>query len=221
MTDFTIDWGPVDGVPSAVEVAAHGQVNTGNVKRFIEVLDAALSGRVSTLLLDAEGIPFISSTALSYLADLIWRLEARGGAVAFVRVHPKLRIVLQSLNLVQFFKFFDDSVSARAFAKELAARLLKQPRMAVTKGPGEGASYPIAAAAITIGSEPGSTICVSSAKISGKHAEIAKSPAGFVVRDLGSKTGTVLDGKRLTGEGRLAPGSIVRIGDLELRFEAP
>ncbi len=217
--DLALDWHPCEGIPSAVEVVAKGQVSPTNARRFIDVLESVLIGPVATLLLDTEQVPFVSSTALSYLADLIWHLEVRGGAVAFVRVHPKLKIVLTSLNLVPFFKFFDDIGAARAFAGEQAAKLRTQPRLVVIKGPGQGAAYPIGATPLTIGSDAASTIRVAAPRISPNHAEVSLGSGGCVVRDLGSKAGTLLNGRRVAEPTPLTAGAVLKVADLELRFE--
>jgi pSer/pThr/pTyr-binding forkhead associated (FHA) protein len=41
----------------------------------------------------------------------------------------------------------------------------------------------------------------------------------YVVEDLNSTNGTLLNSRELHGEAELSPGDVIRIGDTELRFE--
>jgi pSer/pThr/pTyr-binding forkhead associated (FHA) protein len=42
---------------------------------------------------------------------------------------------------------------------------------------------------------------------------------GYVVEDLNSTNGTLLNSQELHGEADLRPGDVIRIGDTEFRFE--
>ncbi|MFO0619449.1 MAG: FHA domain-containing protein [Polyangiaceae bacterium] len=65
-----------------------------------------------------------------------------------------------------------------------------------------------------IGRAPTSTIRISDGRVSGEHARIAWTRDGWVVRDLGSRNGTFLDGTRIpAGEDTPAPlGSAIGVG---------
>ncbi|MGD9894484.1 MAG: FHA domain-containing protein, partial [Dehalococcoidia bacterium] len=69
---------------------------------------------------------------------------------------------------------------------------------------------------ITIGREPASTIRIDSLYVSRKHARIEQSDDRTVLVDLGSSNGTSLNGERVEGTMPIAPGDIVRIGDVTL-----
>ena len=51
--------------------------------------------------------------------------------------------------------------------------------------------------------------------VSGKHCEIVVSGKRFIIRDLGSRNGTYLDGIRIVDEAELTNGSVIRLGRLE------
>ncbi len=55
---------------------------------------------------------------------------------------------------------------------------------------------------------------------SSHHARFEPRRDGVYVEDIGSTNGTFVNGIRLTGERRLAPGDVVRIGETDLRFES-
>jgi pSer/pThr/pTyr-binding forkhead associated (FHA) protein len=69
-----------------------------------------------------------------------------------------------------------------------------------------------------IGRSPDSTIVVADPRASRRHAEIRPSGHGFVVNDLGSMNGTVVNGAAVR-EHVLQDGDEVRIGSTTLRFE--
>ncbi|MGH7548681.1 MAG: FHA domain-containing protein, partial [Gemmatimonadales bacterium] len=48
--------------------------------------------------------------------------------------------------------------------------------------------------------------------VSSRHAAIVRQGDTFVVRDLGSKNGTFVNGRRLTGEAALQDGDVIGFG---------
>lgn len=74
------------------------------------------------------------------------------------------------------------------------------------------------AGSVTLGSAEGNDVLVEDSSIAPKHAEVALSPTGsFVVRDLGSATGTFVNGRRVTVL-PLCEGDDVSFGRLRGRF---
>jgi hypothetical protein len=54
---------------------------------------------------------------------------------------------------------------------------------------------------------------------SANHARFTPQRDGVIVEDAGSTNGTYVNGSRVAGPRRLAPGDIVRIGQTDLRYE--
>src|SRR5512136_1906965 len=52
--------------------------------------------------------------------------------------------------------------------------------------------------------------------VSRRHARFSRSGAAVFVEDLGSLTGTWLNGERISGRRRVRPGDLVEIGDYDL-----
>jgi predicted component of type VI protein secretion system len=52
--------------------------------------------------------------------------------------------------------------------------------------------------------------------VSRRHARFVRQNGGVFVEDLGSLTGTRVNGERITGRRRLRPGDLVQIGDYDL-----
>jgi len=72
----------------------------------------------------------------------------------------------------------------------------------------------------TIGRAPDSSVCVASTEVSRHHAQITISAAGATIKDLGSKNGTIVAGKRLTHSRDLLDGDEIRLGTITLTFHA-
>jgi FHA domain-containing protein len=54
---------------------------------------------------------------------------------------------------------------------------------------------------------------------SGIHARVFNRGGGYLVEDMNSTNGTLLNSRELHGEAELTPGDVIRIGDTEFRFE--
>ena len=82
----------------------------------------------------------------------------------------------------------------------------------------ESAVYALGATA-RIGRAEDNDICVQSRGISRHHAVVVANVQGFLLRDLGSQNGTVVNGARMA-ERQLADGDTIALGDAQLRYEA-
>jgi CheY-like chemotaxis protein len=72
---------------------------------------------------------------------------------------------------------------------------------------------------VTIGRGDGNTFQILEGSISGRHCEVRAQGAELLVRDLVSTNGTFIGGQRIS-EGVVKGGQTLRLGDVELRFEA-
>jgi hypothetical protein len=73
---------------------------------------------------------------------------------------------------------------------------------------------------VTVGRLPECTIPLSDHNVSRRHAEIRPGRGAYVVVDLGSTNGTMVNGSRISGEQRLGDGDILSFGSTYVRFEA-
>jgi pSer/pThr/pTyr-binding forkhead associated (FHA) protein len=55
--------------------------------------------------------------------------------------------------------------------------------------------------------------------VSSQHAKLTRREGVWVLTDLDSTNGTLVDGERIHGEVPIAPGAFVRLGDVQLLFE--
>jgi predicted component of type VI protein secretion system len=83
---------------------------------------------------------------------------------------------------------------------------------------GFGAAHPLAASRTTVGRRPQADLVLLNGSVSRDHAEVHRIDNTWVVRDLGSRNGTQLDGERVQGRANLGDRAIIRFGDVALLF---
>lgn len=66
----------------------------------------------------------------------------------------------------------------------------------------------------TLGRTDEADVVLDDARISRRHATVARSDGGFVVTDLDSRNGTFVDGRRLSGTVRTGPQAVLRLGQV-------
>lgn len=80
-------------------------------------------------------------------------------------------------------------------------------------------TFELSAKWTTIGRADSNTIQLAEQSVSGRHCEVRPQGDDLQVRDLISTNGTFVNGQRVS-EGVLKPGQILRLGDVELRYES-
>jgi len=91
----------------------------------------------------------------------------------------------------------------------------------VRSGPGQGARYPISQAAVTLGRAADCQVVINHPAIAPHHARITWDGQRFAAHDLGSPSGTSVNGYRLTGPVVFRPGDVLSLGGaVELVFQA-
>ena len=88
----------------------------------------------------------------------------------------------------------------------------------VEAGPGNVGPVVIGDEPVIIGSDPTARLVIDDPHVSRRHAEIVRTPAGILLRDLGSRNGTYI-GQLAVKEVRLASGAEIKVGTTTLRFE--
>jgi len=96
--------------------------------------------------------------------------------------------------------------------------LVQQFRLRVTAGPDRGATFTSSCERATIGTQPAMDFVLRDTAMSRFHCEIALCDGRAVVRDLGSRNGTLVDGVSVA-TAYLHDGAILTLGRSQLRFE--
>ncbi|MEE4273242.1 MAG: SpoIIE family protein phosphatase [Thermoanaerobaculales bacterium] len=73
---------------------------------------------------------------------------------------------------------------------------------------------------VIIGRSSGAGIVVSDRSMSRRHAKLVRDGDGWLIEDLGSRNGTLLDGRRINGATPIAPGSTLKIGSTTINIGA-
>jgi len=72
---------------------------------------------------------------------------------------------------------------------------------------------------VNIGRAEYNDLVVPDESVSTQHAKLQRREGVWILVDLGSTNGTFADGEKVSGEAALAPGALVRVGDIQLVFE--
>jgi hypothetical protein len=83
-----------------------------------------------------------------------------------------------------------------------------------------GVEYALSSATISLGRSADNTIAVGSERASRRHAEVRRDAGGYLLVDLNSANGTLVNGARISEPYRLNAGDLFEIGDELFRFEA-
>jgi pSer/pThr/pTyr-binding forkhead associated (FHA) protein len=87
-------------------------------------------------------------------------------------------------------------------------------------GPDSGRSFPLAQGDNSIGRDPDSEVLLTDDAVSRRRALIRAEQDGFVVFDLGSRSGTLVDGEAMTGQ-ELSGGDTISVGRTEVVLMQP
>lgn len=89
--------------------------------------------------------------------------------------------------------------------------------LVVQRGPNAGSRYLLDQELVRLGRHPEADILLDDVTVSRQHAEIRRTPEGYVVRDAGSLNGTYLNRQRAE-EALLRNGDELQIGRFRLVF---
>ena len=88
----------------------------------------------------------------------------------------------------------------------------------VVGGPDKGKKVTTQGALLRVGSDPASDLVLADPTVSRRHVELERTSHGFVVRDLGSRNGTFLDGHQVM-QAMVQPGDKVQLGKTKLALK--
>jgi pSer/pThr/pTyr-binding forkhead associated (FHA) protein len=72
---------------------------------------------------------------------------------------------------------------------------------------------------VNVGRADYNDLCLADPSVSTSHAKLQRRAGVWVLVDLDSTNGCFVDGERVQGEVPIAPGAIIKFGDVELLFE--
>jgi hypothetical protein len=114
----------------------------------------------------------------------------------------------------------DELQDAAGPADDVVVHLADLPSdasLVVRNGPQAGVALSLAAQLTRLGRHPDSEISLDDITVSRRHAEVERTPRGYVVRDAGSLNGTYVNQQRIE-EAVLQQGDEVQVGKFRLVF---
>src|SRR4051794_39756731 len=93
-------------------------------------------------------------------------------------------------------------------------------KLQVIAGPNQGQAFNLVDRSSTaIGRGDTATFRLADPTVSRAHCSVEWADGKAILRDSGSKTGTKVNGKAITGDHKLQPGEVISIGTTQMRFE--
>jgi pSer/pThr/pTyr-binding forkhead associated (FHA) protein len=103
--------------------------------------------------------------------------------------------------------------------KPVKARNVPPRRVVVVDGPLAGMSVALSSLPVTIGRADDSTIAINDDYVSSNHARLVPNGSAWLLEDLGSTNGTLLDAAKVTAPVEVHAGSQIRIGRTVLELQ--
>jgi hypothetical protein len=157
------------------------------------------------------------SEAVEQLIDEVMAYEQRPSAEQY----HEFRTTALGVDLAQGARHAADVKAASTKSKQLFAGMLDQSvdAVVVVTQPGVGSTELPLRGEMTIGRVPGNDIAIPSGKISKRHTRLVCRDGKFIVVDLKSTNGTLVNGKRVGAPMTVDEGDRIEIGDavLEIR----
>ena len=109
MADLSIQVSNVDGV---AVVQPEGFVNAHTVRQFeIALEELVQEGRI-TILLDCQGLTYISSAGLGAIMGLIEPIREKGGDILLCSLQKNVSSIFETLGFMELYRVFADREEA-------------------------------------------------------------------------------------------------------------
>ena len=124
VSDFKIEVGAVSGLPDGAVVSFNGPIDARSVAVFEEQMDALRKRHFARFLLQMGEVRYINSTGLAYLINMVEAVQAAGGALVLINVQPKVKVILETMGLLDLLRVYPSKPAA---IRELKASLAPKP----------------------------------------------------------------------------------------------
>jgi len=187
MPDLTWDVQKVN--QQAAVIVLSGSIDAKTVPSFQEQMNRVKDDGVIKFVLDMENIKYVNSTGLGFLVNLADSLDPRGGGIALVKLHPKVKVVFDMLGLNAFFKIFgsrNDAVASVTGAGKKEVEAAAPASVATATAP-PPPSQPQAASLARAGTHSFAPVPVGEeVSVSGQQLECASCKATLIVPEPGN-----------------------------------
>jgi anti-anti-sigma factor len=118
--EFKLEVGAVPGLPDGAVVWFNGPIDARNVDVFKKQMDALRRRQFRRFLLQMGEVRYINSSGLAYLINMVEAVQAAGGALVLFEVQPKVKVILETMGLLDLLRVFPSKAGA---IKELKAAI--------------------------------------------------------------------------------------------------
>jgi anti-anti-sigma factor len=112
MADLSIQVRETDGV---AVMKPEGFINAHTVRMFEDALEKLVAGGRFTILLDCQGLNYISSAGLGAIMGLIESVREQGGDILLCSLHDNVYAIFDTLGFTQLYRVFPTEVEALQF----------------------------------------------------------------------------------------------------------
>jgi len=112
LPEFKVEFGAAPGLAGGALVFISGPIDAKNAVVFKEKVESLRSRRVRYILFEMGDVRYINSTGLAYLITVSETMAESGGGVALVNVQPKVKVLFETMGLLDFVKFFASPAAA-------------------------------------------------------------------------------------------------------------
>jgi len=124
IAEFKIEVGAVTGLPDGAMVSFNGPIDARNIDVFRKQMDALRRRQFRRFLLQMGEVRYINSSGLAYLINMVEAVQAAGGALVLFNVQPKVKVILESMGLLDLLRIFPSKAGA---IRELKASIAPAP----------------------------------------------------------------------------------------------
>ena len=110
--EFKIEVGAVPGLPDGAVVSFNAPIDARNVGVFKDQMDTLRRRQFRRFLLQMGEVRYINSSGLAYLINMVEAVQAAGGALVLFDVQPKVKVILETMGLMDLLRVFPSKASA-------------------------------------------------------------------------------------------------------------
>ena len=89
-----------------------GEINLNTSPELRKAFDGFIRNNMKKIVIDFSGVPYVDSSGLATLIELLQRLKKINGALRISCVSEKVKDVFEITKLHKLFDIFDDQASA-------------------------------------------------------------------------------------------------------------
>lgn len=233
---------------SVVRIVEKSVVEEQEIRRISDELDQLVGAGKTRIALNFGAVEHLSSQALGTVLRLHQRCRADGGMLKICKVNPKVAEIFAMTNIQKHIEIYTDEQPALdstwpaarpSEAAPPAGPAAPPPQSPSSPGPSQppptgaprvrlivgvgkaiGQAIEVRTAKFVIGRDPRCQLRPNSETISRVHAIIELHEGRVVVRDAGTKNGTIVDGRALHGEEvEVADGAQFQVGVLQFTMK--